>query len=171
MEEEKKQPQYDWSRFVKRVNINTDPHKAYQSWATPKGLENWFLRKAVFTRERLMLKPEADLKAGDEYEWYWHGWPDEMVEKGRVLEANGRDRFGFSFGKAGNVTISVKKEQGQLLVELLQEEIPLDDYSRYLYHLGCSTGWVFYMTNLKSVLEGGPDLRNRDVNLKNVITA
>jgi hypothetical protein len=171
MEEKKKEPDYDWSRFVKRVNISTDLKTAYQSWATRKGLENWFLRKAIFTRDQLVLKPDVELQAGDEYEWYWHGWPDEMVERGRVLEANGVDKFGFSFGKAGNVTINVKKEQGQWLVELTQEGIPMDEYSRYFFHLGCSTGWVFYMTNLKSVLEGGPDLRNRDMNLKNVITA
>jgi hypothetical protein len=171
MDEEKKPPQYDWSRFVKRVNITTDPAMAYFSWATRQGLETWFLRKAIFTREGLVLNPDAELKAGDEYEWYWHGWPDETVEKGRILEANGRDKFKFSFGKAGNVSVSIKKEEGQWLVELLQDEIPLDDYSRSFYHLGCSTGWTFYMTNLKSVLEGGPDLRNRDVNLKNVITA
>src|ERR1700740_514977 len=103
MEEEKQQPQYDWSRFVKRVNISSDPATLYRSWATRQGLENWFLRKAIFTRPQLMLKPDAELKAGDEYEWYWHGWPDEMVERGQVLEANGRDKFKFSFGKAGNV--------------------------------------------------------------------
>jgi Activator of Hsp90 ATPase homolog 1-like protein len=171
MAEENKVSQYDWSRFVKRVNIDSDIATLYRSWATRLGLENWFLRKAIFTRAQLMLKPDAELKAGDEYEWYWHGWPDEMVERGKVLEANGRDKFGFSFGKAGNVRISIGKEEGQWLVELAQEAIPLDDHSRYYYHLGCSTGWTFYLTNLKSVLEGGPDLRNRDVNLKNVITA
>jgi hypothetical protein len=32
-------------------------------------------------------------------------------------------------------------------------------------------GWIFYMINLKSVLEGGLDMRNRKVELKNVLTA
>ena len=30
-----------------------------------------------------------------------------------------------------------------------------DDASRANYHLGCLTGWTFYLANLKSILEGG----------------
>lgn len=169
--EAQNEPKYDWSRFVKRVNLNTDERTAYRLWATREGLEKWFLRNAIFKRNGREIPPTTELKAGDEYEWYWHGWTDDMVEKGTILEANGRDLLRFSFGKAGEVTIRIKSEQGQLIIELLQEKIPLDEHSLYYFHLGCSTGWVFYLTNMKSILEGGPDLRNRNADLKNVITA
>lgn len=35
--------------------------------------------------------------------------------------------------------------------------------------LGCSNGWTFYLTNLKSVYEGGLDLRNKDEKLSAMI--
>jgi hypothetical protein len=28
--------------------------------------------------------------------------------------------------------------------------------------MGCRTGWTFFLTNLKSILEKGPDLRESD---------
>jgi hypothetical protein len=30
----------------------------------------------------------------------------------------------------------------------------------------CQLGWTFYLANLKSVIEGGVDLRNKNVDLK-----
>jgi hypothetical protein len=33
------------------------------------------------------------------------------------------------------------------------------------------SGWSFFMVNLKSILENGYDLRNKNEELKNVITA
>jgi len=46
-----------------------------------------------------------------------------------------------------------------------------DDEAGVKHFVEDSRGWIFYLTNLKSVLEGGLDLRNRKVELKNVITA
>ena len=56
-------------------------------------------------------------------------------------------------------------------MELTQEKIPLDEESKVNYHLGCMEGWTFYLANLKSILEGGIDLRNKNVNLTKVINA
>ena len=39
------------------------------------------------------------------------------------------------------------------------------------FYIECGKGWTFYMTNLKSILEGGLDLRNKNINLKQVINA
>jgi hypothetical protein len=46
-----------------------------------------------------------------------------------------------------------------------------DDETGIKHFLDDLTGWIFYLINLKSVLEGGLDLRNRKVELRNVITA
>jgi len=54
---------------------------------------------------------------------------------------------------------------------LTQDQIPTDEQSRYDYHVGCSTGWSFYEGNIKSVLEGGMDLRNKNPGLTNVINS
>jgi hypothetical protein len=105
------------------------------------------------------------------YQWLWHGWGDDTVEHGEILDCNGKDHFRFSFGKAGDCTVTIKQEEGQTVVELLLDNIPDDEQGRQYYQLGCKTGWTFYLANLKSLLEGGIDLRNRDLKLKNVINA
>jgi hypothetical protein len=39
------------------------------------------------------------------------------------------------------------------------------------YFIECGSGWSFYLVNLKSILEGGPDLRNKNPDVKHVINA
>jgi hypothetical protein len=91
----------------------------------------------------------------------WHGWPDETVEYGTILDCNGKDLFRFSFGKAGNCTVRIYKEKEETIVEILQEDIPDDETGKQTWHVGCKTGWTFYLTNLKSVYQFETDLRNK----------
>ena len=63
-----------------------------------------------------------------------------------------------------------KKGESQVL-ELLQDSIPDTAEGKHYWHLGCKTGWTFYLTNLKSLLEGGIDLRNKDEQIKNVLNS
>ncbi len=76
-----------------------------------------------------------------------------------------------AFGKAGNVSIAIKDEQNEILVELVQENIPVDEYSKCYFHIGCLKGWNFFLANLKSILQGGIDLRNRNVALRNMVNS
>lgn len=163
---------YDWSRFVTRINVNAPVEKLYWCWATRAGMEYWFLRLSEYK------KPDGNLRAGNEtvqkgdsYTWRWHGWSDETTEYGSILDCNGKDLFKFSFGKAGDCTVTIKKEGNENIVELVQDNIPTDEQGMHYWHLGCKTGWTFYLANLKSLLEGGVDLRNRDEGLKNVINS
>src|SRR5215204_3065372 len=119
---------HDWSSFLLRVPIHSDPQTIYTAWSTQKGLENWFLRTArFFTKEGADRQADVPIEVNDRYEWKWHGWPDEVEEKGMILEANGSNRLRFSFGMAGKVTISIAPEAGVCVVELVQEEIPTDE--------------------------------------------
>ena len=88
-----------------------------------------------------------------------------MTEVGEVLEANGKDRMSFVFGDAGIVTVTVA-DLGDNISELTitQHDIPTTEEGKQNYHVGCSTGWTFYRCNMKSVLEGGIDLRNKGNN-------
>lgn len=163
---------YDWSRFVTRINVNTPAEKLYLCWATREGIEYWFLRMSEYKSPDGSLRAGNEpVKKGDSYAWRWHGWSDETTEYGNILDCNGKDLFKFSFGKAGDCTVNIKKELGQNIVELVQENIPDDEEGRRNWHLGCKTGWTFYLANLKSLLEGGIDLRNRDESLTNVINS
>ncbi len=163
---------YDWSRFVKRMNIRAEISEVYKAWATREGLEQWFLRYAGFTaKDKTPRDRHQFVQEGDTYEWLWHGYDDSTVESGEILEANGKDVLKFIFGKAGVVTVTIKAEHNETIAELLQEHIPADEKGNAYFHVGCSTGWVFYLTNLKSILEGAHDLRNKNIALKNVVTA
>lgn len=163
---------FNWKTFVTRVPVNAPVEKLYWGWATREGIEYWFLRMSEYkTQEGLLRNACEPVEKGDTYKWRWHGWNDETTEEGKILDCNGKDFFKFSFGKAGNCTVTIKKEEGQTIVELVQDEITDDEQGRQYWHLGCKTGWTFYLANLKSLLEGGIDLRNRDENLKNVINS
>jgi uncharacterized protein YndB with AHSA1/START domain len=162
---------YDWTRFVVRIPVKAAVEKLYWCWATREGIEYWFLRMGEYKNGNALRNDNEPVQKGDTYRWRWHGWPDEMTEEGAILDCNGKDIFKFSFGKAGNCTVYIKKEEGETIVELVQDQIPDDDQGKHYYQLGCKTGWTFYLANLKSLLEGGNDLRNRNEALKNVINS
>lgn len=164
--------EYNWSQFVTRIPIKAPKQELYDAWATRKGIEHWFLRRSEYkSSDGVLRKDDEPVKAGDTYAWRWHGWPDETEERGKILECNGRDFFQFTFGDAGICSVTIKEEPGHMILELVQSEIPTDEKGMHYYHVGCKTGWTFHLANMKSIFEGGLDLRNKDVNLKNVINA
>lgn len=164
--------QHDWTQFTLRVNIHTEPQRIYDAWTTRTGLESWFLRQAVFFNPDGAQRPESEhFQKGDTYEWRWHGYPDEVVEKKEVLAANGENVLTFIFSGNCIVSVQITRESGEILVVLTQSHIPTDEASKISYYNGCSLGWTFYLANLKSVLEGGLDLRNKNLNLPSVVNA
>lgn len=163
---------FDWKTFTVRVPVNAPVEKLYWCWATRKGIEYWFLRLGEYKKPDSSFRGNDEyVQKGDTYRWLWHGWPDDTVEHGEILDCNGKDFFKFSFGKAGNCAVTIKNENGINVAELVQDEIPDDEQGRHYWHLGCKTGWTFYLANLKSLLEGGIDLRNRNIKIKNVINS
>jgi hypothetical protein len=156
----------DWSKFTITADINTeDLRSVYLAWTTPQGLESWFLRKASFyTVPKRLREPGEFINKEDTYEWLWYGY--EEGEKGQVLETNAIDSLKFSFSGGSIVSVKMEIKKGVTMVELSQENIPEEsDPSKNLYVL-CQVGWTFYLANLKSIIEGGVDLRNKraDVN-------
>ncbi len=162
----------DWSRFVVRINIQAPVEKLYEGWATRKGIEHWFLRWCEYSNQDHSLIGENEFaKKGDTYKWRWYGYPDSVTEEGAVLEANGKDFFKFSFGKAGDCSVRIQQEEGETIMELVQENIPTDEHSMQNYHVGCKTGWTFHLADMKSIYEGGIDLRNKNENLKDMLNS
>ena len=162
----------DWSRFTVRINVNAATEKLYHAWTTRSGMEHWFLRLSEYQKpDGSLRKNDEFVMKGDSYKWLWHGWGDDTVEHGKILDCNGKDLFKFSFGKAGDCTVRIYKEQDETIVELMQNNIPTDEQSMQSYHLGCKTGWTFYLANMKSLYEGGLDLRNKNVQLQQVLNS
>jgi len=165
-------PTYDWSKFTRKININASIEAIYDAWTIPQQLEQWFLRDAMFTRSNGTVREKfLHIHKGDMYKWLWHGFADDIFEKGEVLIANEKDKLQFSFTAGGIVTVDIGEAMGENIVMLTQEKIPTDEKGKTNYHVGCLTGWTFYMANLKSFLEGGIDLRNKNVTLNNMVNA
>jgi uncharacterized protein YndB with AHSA1/START domain len=163
---------FDWSRFKVRVNVNAPFETLYKAWATRAGMEFWFLRMCEYKKPDGTLRGNDEfVQAGDTYSWRWFGYSDEVIEHGKILECNGKDHFKFSFGKAGDCSVTIKKELGETIVELTQENVPTDEKGKQYYHLGCKTGWTFHLADMKSLYEGGPDLRNKNENLKEMLNS
>ncbi|MEO7961226.1 MAG: SRPBCC domain-containing protein [Ginsengibacter sp.] len=163
---------YDWSRFTISINVKAPTENLYNAWATRFGMELWFLRLCEYQKQNGEIISSNNLAVtGDKYKWLWHGWPDDVNELGEILDCNGVDLFKFSFGKAGSCTVRLKQEEGDTIVELTQQQIPVDEAGRQKFHLGCKTGWTFYLANLKSIYEGGIDLRNKNVKLQGMLNS
>ncbi|MBL7828990.1 MAG: SRPBCC domain-containing protein [Saprospiraceae bacterium] len=162
-----------FSDFILRIHIKTDLPVLYQAWATPAGIESWFLRKAGYTDDNgVVRKPNEFVAPGDHYTWLWYGYDDSVAEQNEVLEADGQAVFKFGFSGGCIVTIELKKQDNGLVCCTLTQQMPQKEESdRRHFFIECQKGWTFYLANLKSICEGGLDLRNRDVSLGLVVNA
>lgn len=141
----------NWNSFTKRILINKSLESVYRSWATKKQIESWFLEKAEFSSENNQRQPDELVQKGDNFIWKWNNW--DFAEEGQILEANGKDKISFTFGKGGIVTIKLKEINDATEVILTQDDIPTDEKSKMDIFVGCNTGWTFWLTNLKAYLE------------------
>lgn len=159
---------FDWTQFTKRIYINASLVSVYNAWTKSEDLEKWFLSKASFTsKSGLAILPTTNVLSNSNYTWKWFAQNHE--EKGRVSSSNGTDCIIFSFAGDCQVKIQLAEVNNQVFVELTQSQIPLDNNAKEGIRLGCAFGWTFYLLNLKSVLEGGLDLRNKDTELIGVV--
>jgi hypothetical protein len=157
----------DWSSFVVSIPLNVAPGEIISAWTSQEGLEKWFLRLAEFSDSSGRVRGRNEtIQPGDSYKWMWHGWPDTIVENGQILPCQDSEFIRFTFGKAGIVGVSIVSQDSENILKLTQENIPQDEESIMNYHVGCKTGWTFYLLHLKSILYGGQDLRNKNNNLQ-----
>jgi hypothetical protein len=156
-----------WSKFTICGDYHVDMRTLYLAWATPGGLEKWFLRKANFYTVPMRLRAsDEQISKEDTYAWYWHGYDNSVLQKGSILEANGQDFLKFTFTDDSIVSVSLSTRNDLTIIELEQENIPLESDPEKNLFVQCQIGWTFYMANLKSIMEGGKDLRNKRVELK-----
>ncbi|KQC01954.1 SRPBCC domain-containing protein [Pedobacter sp. Hv1] len=156
---------FDWTSFTIKIAVKANIEDLYQAWATTGAIEKWFLSEADYqdtTGNKIDNNQLASLN--DTYFWRWFLYAE--TESGKITEANGKNTFAFTF--AGNcvVTVKLSEEHEHTVVTLTQSNIPTDDDSKRNIRLGCHNGWSFYLINLKSVYEGGLDLRNKDNRFK-----
>lgn len=155
---------FDWTRYTKKIAVRAPIHQIYAAWTTAEELERWFLEQVKFyDKDASPTGRQTAVEKGGSYKWKWHLYDDIM--KGRILEANGKDFLQFTFEGESVVEVKLTPDRDYTLIELTHKNIPTDDESKQYIRLGCASGWTFYLINLKSVYEGGLDLRNKDEHL------
>jgi hypothetical protein len=119
----------------------------YDAWTKQSGLEKWFLKRAAFfDKDGNPVDQNASVQQDFTYEWNWFLY--EPTEKGKITEANGKDFLQFTFAGECLVEIRLSEQDGYVIVELTQKNIPTDDESKQQIRLGCDSGWQFYMVNV-----------------------
>lgn len=155
-----------WSSFIVTIPLNAPKDEISNAWTSQEGLESWFLRSAEFSSPDQVLRGRNEtIQIGDQYKWTWYGWPEEILEKGEILKPQADDIIRFTFGNAGIVSVKTYQQGPETILQLTQEQIPVDEDAKLNFHVGCKTGWTFYLLNLKSILLGGLDLRNKNSGL------
>jgi uncharacterized protein YndB with AHSA1/START domain len=152
---------FDWSAFTVKILIKAPVNTIYNAWTKSSELERWFLKKATFfDQSKKPIDRSMNCESGYFYSWNW--FVNDAVENGKILTANGTDRFQFTFEGDCIVDVKLSEKLEYTQVELQMKNIPLDELSKIEIRLKCHSGWSFYLVNLKSVYEGGIDLRNKD---------
>lgn len=163
---------YNWKQFTRRIPIKASAKAIYDAWTTQQGLESWFLRLASFTKADGTPRPKnSSVEKNDTFKWLWFGYDDTAVEEKEILAVNGWDQLQFRFSGDCIVTVTIKQQDGETICELVQDMPMEDENEQQYFFIECGKGWGFYMTNLKSVLEGGIDLRNKNLAIQDVVNA
>ena len=133
--------EHDWTKFTITADFNTDARSIYKAWATPAGLESWFLRKADFyTITGRLREPEEFILKEDIYEWLWQGFDDNALQKGEILEVNSIDFLKFTFTDDTIVSVNIRSASGLTILELTQENIKEEADPGQNLFVQCQTG-------------------------------
>lgn len=138
---------YDWSKFFLRIEIAVSPEKVYRAWTDGAQVARWF-----------SVKADVEPRKGGRLYFEWLGG-DKLETK--VLAARKPGLLRFPFGSHGEeVEVRIKRVPGGSVCELRQSKMKTTPKMKVAMHMGCKTGWVFFLTNLKAFLEHGIDLRS-----------
>lgn len=150
----------DWTGFTQAINVDAAADAVFALLATCAGLERWFIARADAGCDRAGLVP-----AGGRIVLTWRGLGgSEMSEANAILacEAGSRVRMGWYEDKGWVEFRVIARPGGGSTVELEQRMQPSADRALIEQaYVGCREGWAFYLANLKSVAEGGRDLREQ----------
>ena len=149
----------DTSKFTKRIRIKALPEEVFERWVTVKGLESWFLSRAAFASgDRAQV--------GDRFELEW---ADGTTDHGEVTLLAEPANFEFSwYAGEGRVRVYFAPVETGTLIELTHTVASIGEEAMVEY-MDCRDGWTFYLANLKSVIEGGLDLRDTVVDLPGLV--
>lgn len=153
---------FDSESFFHSIYLNAYVEDVYKMIASSSGICKWFMGKAEYSDASGKIRhSEHTAQKVDTFSWQW--LDKDLSVNGRILEAIKNEKFSFTFGTSFEVSISVKEINGRTLLTLTQNYAK-DAMKNDFVHINCCVCWTFFLTNLKSVIEHGNDLRETHVN-------
>lgn len=154
-------------RFSHSIYLDKPVNEVYRLVGTADGLTKWFIGESVYeSPEGEKRKFDEYVHKGDEFDWRW--LEKDLEITGKVLDAEINSSFKFTFGSTFIVTITVKEDKGRTLFTLIQEYEKNTEKNNFAY-INCCVCWTFFITNLKSVIEHGNDLRETKVHNEELV--
>lgn len=151
---------FNWTKFTLKIAINAKKETLFNAWTKPVEIEKWFLQNCDYISDEKPIDKNDSAQKGNSYAWTWFLYAE--TESGKIIDVIPNEKFAFTFAGDCLVEVTFAEAHEHTIVELTQSNIPTDDLSKQNVRLGCNSGWQFYLVNLKSVFEGGLDLRAKD---------
>ena len=148
-----------WKQFQRKIYIQASPRDVFTALATTRGMRHWMLASATFyDAEQDILADDTVPSAGHTFSWQWR--TGQEPEKGRVSSLSRNQYLSYILQEdQQSISFQLKRKGAYTHLILTQQHDFNDkDRNRQVYLEGFSQ-WTFLLTNLKSVLEGGKDLR------------
>lgn len=151
-------PEYfTWKEFTHAILLNASTDEVFDFVGTSNGLCKWFLGDAVFTNDGGKVNGGLIPEAGDYYHWKWLAKTHEVA--GKVIATDPGHKVKYTFGAAYFVTFTITAEEKGLTRLTLRQQCNEDVEFNEFNYINCCIAWTFFLTNLKSVMEQGIDLR------------
>ena len=143
--------------FTRKIWVRADAASLQHAWTNPSEIVRWFVNKCAYFDAEGGEAEEA--VAGGTYRWEWI---EGTTEQSKVIAVEqGVLRFGW-FKDKGEVEARFTEAGDETLMELTQCMNDGTEAERLDAQVDCKLGWTFFLANLKSVYEGGLDLRETD---------
>ena len=160
---------FNLQSFRHSIYLNKPLDEVYKYIGAANGLTKWFIGKSVYNA------PTGKIRENDEYvleddEFKWDWLEKDLSVTGKVIKAEQNKLFKFTFGNSFIVTISLSQDKGKTLFTLKQEYAPITAANDFA-HINCCVCWGFFITNLKSVIEFGNDLRETEIRNEELINS
>ncbi|MBK9331286.1 MAG: SRPBCC domain-containing protein [Ignavibacteria bacterium] len=146
--------------FSHGILLNASPEEVFTYLSTGTGISKWFIGSAkyYYGDKSIRLGNETAGK-GDSFLWTWLNKDLEL--KGHVTGSEKGKSFGFTFGPSFLVDINLTESGKRSKLTLTQKYQDSAVKNEFAY-INCCVCWVFFLTNLKSVIENNIDLRETE---------
>ena len=149
---------HDWTSFDVYLYLEAAPADVLRYWQTVEGFTQFFVAEMTACNENDVELNDAMLTPGTRYSW--RGIHDYAGE-GQFLEMTDAS-VEFSFGGRYHVGVRATPQGTGTCLHLRQSGIGEEEGEQVHGSLNCRSCWIYFLVNLKSVVEFGVDLRDQN---------